>query len=126
MLEPCKTFEFEVRSVCLFDTSQYVNLTFQTRCPTSIKEVEENGLQLTAFPNPYQDILYLEVLLNEPSPLSCKIYNTLGYTLAHKQVNERKKQHLLEWSALNHYPPGVYILEVRSVEKISAIKIQKL
>jgi serine protease len=126
MLEPCKTYEFEVRSVCLFDTSQYVKLIFQTRCPTFVEDVDKNGLKISAFPNPYHSVLYLEVMQDEPSIINCRIYNMLGHTLSEKKINDIKKHHLVEWNTFDTYAPGVYIMEVRSGNKVSAIKIQKL
>jgi serine protease len=125
MLEPCKTYEFEVRSVCLFDTSSYVNLTFNTRCPTSVDEGVYSGMRLSAFPNPFSHTFFLEVLLDQPSALQFRVLSMLGTTISQKRVNEVKLQHVVEWPELANLPAGIYLMEVRSGDRFAVVKVQK-
>jgi subtilisin family serine protease len=125
MLEPCKTYEFEVRSVCLFDTSSYVNLTFNTRCPTSVDRDLKSGMLLTAFPNPFSHTFFLEVLLDKPSALQFRVLTLLGSTIGQKQVSDVKLQHVVEWPELANLPSGIYLIEVRSGDRFTVVKVQK-
>ncbi|GAA5222260.1 S8 family serine peptidase [Membranihabitans marinus] len=51
-LDECKPYEFQVRSVCYYDTSSYsLSYEFQTDCPTSIDGVELSN-EVHIYPNP--------------------------------------------------------------------------
>jgi serine protease len=124
-LRECSTYEFEVRTVCLFDTSAYVNYTFDTRCPTNIKEWDQNNISIRAFPNPYSDIIYFEIKLEDAGALAFKVYNTLGASVLSRRIDNVQRDHFLEISELSHLPPGIYFVEIQSGNRRTTFKIQR-
>lgn len=125
-LIPCTSYDFELRTICEFDTSAYQVFTFETMCATNYDIVEIEGIQLTAYPNPFSDVLHMNLILDQPSDIGIRVTDISGTTI---YVNNNERLPAGEHDILMHHmynkPPGMYIIEVmtnRGVLTTKAIK----
>jgi hypothetical protein len=125
-LKECTTYEFEVRTVCLFDTSAYVNYTFNTRCPTNTREWNENNISIRAFPNPFSDIIYFDIKLKEASGINIQVFNTLGTPILLRKSENVQLEHQVEIRELSQLLPGIYFVQIQSGERRTTFKIQRI
>lgn len=125
-LAPCKKYDFELRSVCLFDTSEYVRLTFDTDCPTSIPWVNLEDLNIRAYPNPFTHVLYLDFHQVKANDLSIHLYNTLGQLVRHTRlVISDQSSSLVELNSFEDLPQGIYFAEIIAGQHRAAVKLLK-
>ncbi|MBX2817410.1 MAG: S8 family serine peptidase, partial [Saprospiraceae bacterium] len=111
-LEECTEYEFQVNTVCAFDTSGYTeSLVFTTTClmtPTVDIAIEDN---INVYPNPFQS----EVLVDFREPLAGSVRVDL-YDLQGRQV-VRSQMHtahagVIKLQALDALPNGIYFLKI--------------
>jgi serine protease len=124
-LQECNTYEFEVRSVCLFDTSEYVRIIFETQCPTATYDFDNGIVQVIGYPNPFNDHVFISVLQNNPEPLAIRMYNNLGQLIQSQRSNQTGIEQLFEIQGLSNVNPGVYFIEISSTNYRKTIKFIK-
>jgi serine protease len=112
-LEPCTSYDFEVRTICLFDTSAYQRITFTTICPTSTEVVQDLGIQMKVMPNPFQSLLQTQITIDRPTKASLVVTDITGRQILFQDLSflNAGEQTIAIPSAVN-WAPGVYILEI--------------
>ena len=112
-LQPCTSYDFEVRTICLFDTSAYQRITFTTICPTSTEVVQDLGIQMKVMPNPFQSLLQAQIAIDRPSKATMIVTDIAGRQVLFQDLSflNAGEQSIAIPSAVN-WAPGVYILEI--------------
>lgn len=111
-LEQCTSYDFQLRTVCLFDTSAYQTLTFTTICPTSTSVVEDLNLKVSVNPNPFVDQFQAQLQLEQASSVEMKVTDISGRVIYFKNMNKMNGgEHAIMLDGLSRWPPGMYILE---------------
>lgn len=109
--EPLATGTFFWRvtasNACGGATSAASSFTVQTTTATR----EPLNWEVTHFPNPARDQVFLEFTGDPPSSLQLEIFNSEGQQLA----NQKHRYPLTNLQIdLSDYPPGIYFLRLRS------------
>lgn len=111
-LEQCTSYDFELRTVCLFDTSAYQILTFTTICPTNTSIVEDLNLKVSVNPNPFIDQFQARLQLEQSSGVEIKVTDLSGRVIYFKNMNRMDSgEHSILLDGLSKWSPGMYILE---------------
>jgi hypothetical protein len=103
-----------------------VKLTGNPEVLVGVKEFSQEGINMTAFPNPSTGACYLRYVLAEPQTVNVSVYNTLGETVYLESLNTNAgtTTHTLN---LEHLPQGNYsvIITLKNntvTKKITIIK----
>ena len=97
-----------------------VNMTYTGKTILGISD-EAIVSGFTAYPNPVQDVLNLDISLLSASTVTCEMYNFTGQVVAHETSSLGKGENKLQINlgALN---AGIYTLRMTSPEGISIVK----
>lgn len=89
---------------------------------TSVNENNVTNIQLSVYPNPADEIFNINFSLNNTTPVSVNIYNTLGETLKNIEAGTLQKgKHSLQVDARN-FAKGIYVCEMNVGGKIQTVK----
>jgi len=112
-LEMCTFYDFEVRTICLFDTSAYQRLTFETLCPLTSTNVQDIGVEAAFSPNPFSDLVQLHLRLNQSSKAKIIVSDMTGRSVYFDDLQTLPAgEHHVLLTNLNHWKPGMYIVEI--------------
>ncbi len=96
-LQPCTAYEIEVRVFCALGYSEYVGGIYHTDCSVDAEDLSADALALRAYPNPFTDMVQIEVALAGAREVTLKGYDATG-----KQVFEQGPVWM--HSGVNLYP----------------------
>ena len=104
-LEPCTTYEWCVRTICGFDTSDCSGLqTFTTDCA---RTVGGDFVNARLFPNPTASTVYLHIEVSEPADILLEVFDATGRRIhAESAGTTYAHQASLEMTG---QAPGVYV-----------------
>lgn len=125
-LKDCTLYEFQVRSVCYYDTSSFSPIyVFGTDCPTST-DPNDYSDQITLFPNPSDgnitvDLGDLSAFL-PADEVTITLYSTTGREV--KRATERFGQERIsfQWQDL---PQGMYLMKIQVNDQYALKKLMK-
>jgi serine protease len=111
-IHPCLNYEYQVRQICMSDTSDYSpSLFFETPCLNTTvlntDQVEESDLVI--FPNPFQDRIFVQGLSGQRVLL--RFTDLRGQILDQQEIAMAPSK--LTYAPPPDLPSGVYLLEVR-------------
>ncbi len=127
-LEKCKSYEVQLRTVCLFDTAGYqVNYILETDCDVAVKEINPLVHSLQTFPNPFDDYFTVRFNSNETGTHHLTMYSVQGQVLSRKTVfADAGIPSEVRMDELNHCAPGLYFLVVEKDGKSASQKIVRI
>lgn len=108
-------------SVALTDTIIYWLRQFST--PTSIADARISKTGLTAYPNPFDDVLFMEVDNYSPGIYEIRIIDDLGREVRKKEKYSSDNSWRLD--NLGNISPGIYTLEFSNGKERVSIRIVK-
>ncbi len=121
-LEPCFEYEYQVRTICSSGFSSYSDPDyFSTSCVTDLSESANNELQMLVFPNPFEDVLRIQLNNKRDEDLTIKVYDVMGTLVKQIHNNLLSNQELISLD-LGSLESGVYFLEIED-EVLKVVKI---
>lgn len=124
-LAMCEFYDFEIRTICEFDTTQFQRLTIQTKCATSTREINSDELSVEMYPNPVNDFLLINALSPDSKSITLTLYSITGSIVMQKLENLTSGQTDIQWHGLSKLTPGMYILNIQTEKGILSRKIVK-
>jgi serine protease len=124
-LTMCEFYDFEIRTICEFDTTQFQRLTIQTMCPTSTREINSDELTVELYPNPVNDFLLINAFSPDSKSITLTLYSLTRSVLMQKQEKLTQGQTDIQWHGLSKLTPGMYILNIQTEKGILSRKIVK-
>ncbi len=127
-LNKCKTYEVQVRTVCVSDTTSYgPNYLLKTDCDVAVKELDPFLASFDVFPNPVTDKVSVRLRPGTSGDHTLTIYSIQGQALQQKVVYADTHSTLeVNFEQLNAYPPGLYFIVVRKDGQSATKKIIKM
>ncbi len=103
-----------------------VKLTGNPEVFVGLKDLDKEGMTITAFPNPSSGMCYLRYVLTEPQTVNVSLYNTLGELVYMESLNTNPGT-VTQALSLEHLPQGNYSVVLdcknnRVTKKITIIK----
>ena len=120
-------YEVQIRTICLFDTTSYMeNYILATACDTGVA-VKEPIAFLSSFlvyPNPTSDVAFVRMIPVETGMHAISIYNMQGKILDHQSVfGDANQPSTITLESVNRLPQGLYFV---TIEKDGQRATQKL
>jgi hypothetical protein len=127
-LEKCKSYEVQVRTVCLADTTSYAtNYMLETDCDVAVKELDPLLAAFDVFPNPVSDKVFIRLQPQTSGDHALTIYSLQGQPLQQKIVHADINTTLeVDFDQLGNLPSGLYFIVVRKDGLTATKKIIKL
>ncbi len=76
---------------------------------------------INAYPNPFNDVLNIEVNLEKPTALEVEVMDTLGRVLRVSKIDAVRSKHLVQVQGLDY--KGVMLVKVRSEGKYGVVRV---
>lgn len=113
-LTECTPYEYQVKTICPSDTSEYSpSFFFTTRCAPNALEILEEQLNLSVYPNPFNDQLYVNMNLTEGQELQVEILNTVGQTIVGRDIGYQRTGLLqLQLKLPDNLSSGIYFIKI--------------
>jgi hypothetical protein len=94
---------------------------------TSSRDLIENRIEVTAFPNPVRDYLNLAFSIENASEVDLEIISITGQTMLRKQLGIRSAGEHTETLNMDSFQDGIYMLKLNTGDSIhtSRIKVVK-
>ncbi len=124
-LSMCEFYDFEIRTICEFDTTQFQRITVQTMCPTSTREINSDELSVELYPNPVNDFLLVNAFSPDSKSITLTLYSITGSVMMQKQEKLTQGHTDIQWHGLSKLIPGMYILNIQTEKGILSRKIVK-
>ncbi len=127
-LEKCKSYEVQVRTVCVSDTTSYnTNYILTTDCDVAVVEVSPLLASFDVFPNPATDRVSVRLQPLSSGEHDITIYTIQGHPIQHKVVHATVNSRLeVDFEQLDDYPTGLYFIVVRKDGQSATKKLIKL
>jgi serine protease len=111
-LQPCTEYDFELLTICQFDTSALQILTFTTACPTHTEEISIDGITINTFPNPFSDKIITSIQLDQLTDVKVRMVDISGKTIYFENPGKLSPgNHSIIMDKFDRFPPGFYLLE---------------
>ncbi len=129
-LEPCTSYEIQVRRICTFDTSKYtISFILMTECPNSVIDPEfAEILSVKAFPNPFNQTLYLraEIADMHSGDYALRIFDINGRLISNRtHYLPGGVETQISIDQLSNSPPGIYFIEITDGIRRKVLKVIK-
>ena len=127
-LEKCKTYEVQIRTVCLSDTTSYgFNYLLESDCDVAVEEVNPLLASFLVYPNPVTENVSIRLLPTETGNHSVALYTMQGQQVEQKTLYaETNIVSEIRFDQLHAYPPGLYFVVVSKDGKTATKKLVKL
>jgi hypothetical protein len=127
-LEKCKTYEVQIRTVCLSDTTSYDSIyLLETDCDVAVKDENPLLASFNVFPNPTNDFVVLRLQALETGDHNISLFNMQGQRMNSKVIYaETNAVREVRFDALDAYPPGLYFVVVEKNGRTATKKIIKM
>jgi hypothetical protein len=124
-LEACTQYEFQVRSVCIYDTSTYTeSFIFLSFCQTSAQDVPDR-ITVDVFPNPFQDYLNIGITVADGGKAQFGLYDLQGRSVFKKFIPVLSNNRYLMTEQLGYLPPGIYFAQIYINGNVATKKLIK-
>jgi hypothetical protein len=127
-LVKCTSYEVQVRTVCLQDTTSYDSIyILETDCDVAVEDVDPLLSSINVYPNPAVDVAFVKFVPLYSGEFTLSIVSPTGQRLfAEKVFAESNKEQLLELSDIGQFVPGLYFIVIESEGRRSLSKLLKL
>jgi len=113
--------------VATHGNGMYSNKIFE---PSAIRESDFVELKCNVFPNPFAELVSIEVRTEEPAALHLRVLDVSGKLISEMSGRTRSGKVLFQWNGKdrrgNRIPAGEYFAVIQSGEKAVGIKLLKL
>lgn len=124
----CTDYEFQVRTVCPQDFSEYTeSFLYSTSCVSSTEDLtkSENINALNVYPNPFSDQISVDFELKKSSNVTIKMTNLSGQLLQLQELdNLGEGNHHAEFQPTG-LAAGMYIIQVATEDEVVIRKVVK-
>lgn len=113
-LTKCTTYEVQIRTVCLEDTTSYgIIYSLVTDCDVAVEDLSELLSNFEVFPNPTTDYTDIRVDSKSPGEHALSIFSTQGILLHSRKlyINQNQSTHI-RLGEIAQYPPGLYFIVI--------------
>ena len=127
-LEKCKTYEVQIRTICVWDTTGYNKIyLLKTDCDVAVTEINPLLASFKLYPNPTTDFVTLKLQALESGDHNVTLYNMQGQRVQHEVVFAAKNEVTeVRFDNLESYPPGLYFAVVEKNGKSMTKKFIKM
>jgi hypothetical protein len=126
-LEKCETYVLQTLSVCVQDTSSWLEFIFETECPDAVRDEPQIVHYWHAYPNPFADHLTLEFKPIFSADGVLRLYNLYGVELQNEKFTMQQDAiQRLQMGGLAALPSGVYLLSLEVNQRKQVLKAIKL
>lgn len=116
-LEECSEYEFRTRTQCGADFTEYTeSVVYSTQCVNSIEGLDDSFISI--YPNPFNDIVTIELGLKDYTNMSYEVYNQVGAIVQKANLGNAKK-HQVAFGAISS---GVYYIRIMENSKTITYK----
>ena len=127
-LSKCNMYEFQIRTVCIEDTTSYDSIyVLETDCDVAVDPVDPLLANVHLFPNPVTDYVNVRIEAIESGEYHLSVYNLHGQSLYFENVfvdqGSVTDHHIPD---LNQLLPGLYIVVIEKDGRRSTHKMVKL
>jgi hypothetical protein len=102
---------------------------FSSSSPVYLGSVPETGkegnLKVRAYPNPFEDFLWLEYESGVTAPVRVTVFNTFGQLIKTVDKKDSKKGKMTENIDLRNVPAGIYLVRIEAGNAVTCIKVIK-
>lgn len=127
-LEKCKTYEVQIRTICVNDTTSYnENYLLETDCDVAVRDLHPFLTTFNSYPNPTTDVVTLRMQPYSSGQYAVALYNMQGQKIS-QDVRYADAETVTEirFDQLVSYPSGLYFIVVERDGKTATRKIVKL
>lgn len=113
-LEPCKTYEAQVLTVCAADTAGYIkNYLLESDCNTSVNEIPEWLSSVNVYPNPTYNDINIKIHTVESGEYKFAVHNMSGFILASAKVHlDANAEGTWTFNESSSLAPGMYVITI--------------
>ncbi|MDQ3017180.1 MAG: S8 family serine peptidase [Bacteroidota bacterium] len=115
-LDKCTTYEVEIRTVCLEDTTSYGTIyLLETDCDVAVENVPDLLSHFEMFPNPANTFTDIRFTSTKQGEHSITIFNTYGVRLSSRKIYSNTGiQISTRLNEISLYPPGLYFIIIEN------------
>ena len=127
-LSKCTTYEVQVRTVCISDTTSYDSVyLLETGCDVAVEETDPLFTHFKIYPNPVTDYVMIELQAIENGVHQLSIFNLQGQKLYSADVYADGNNRLeLRIEDVETFPPGIYFINIVKDGKSETMKMVKM
>lgn len=126
-LEKCKTYEVEIRTICLFDTSRYEPFLLKTGCDVAVKDPVDLLFSFVVYPNPTSSNAFAQISPVESGKYYVRVYSMQGQVLEQQSIYAESNQiSTITLDAVNEFPQGLYFVTIEKDGKRATQKLIRL
>ena len=127
-LEECVNYEYQIRTVCPQELSDYSeSFLFTSECASSTTELFESTEDITnvlVYPNPFKDQINIKLDLQQAGDISINLFDINGKLLiTQNQTNIGIGEHLFNLNNSVPLPSGMYFLRVATENSVITKKL---
>jgi hypothetical protein len=125
-LEVCTSYDLRIRSICENALGDYLLYTVETECVNGTEETEAGVIDMTVFPNPFEEQVTVDIILAQSSNIEVEVINATGQVVSYSEFGRLSAgQNKLPMSDLNHLSSGIYFVRVITDEGMLIERIVK-
>jgi hypothetical protein len=125
-LQKCSTYILRVLSVCVQDTSSWLEFEFETKCPNAVDNIIPLADRFIAYPNPFNEQVSVSMIPQISGSARLRLFDLMGRELFVRTLrltpDEEQVIELTQLSALHH---GVYLLVLEADGRTQVLKLVK-
>ncbi|HZV71599.1 MAG TPA: S8/S53 family peptidase [Saprospiraceae bacterium] len=126
-LDKCKSYEFQIRSICLTDTTSFSTYIFETKCDVAVKEETSLLAAFEVYPNPAVDFAVIRLQAIESGEYHFSVFNSFGQIIKASSVYvDATKEKEIRMDDMNAYPNGLYFIMIEKDGKVMTKKLVKM
>jgi len=114
-LDVCTTYDVRVRSICESALGNYLEFTVQTECVNGTENAEAGVVDWTVYPNPFDNEVFMDLILDKRSNVSLEIMTPTGQVLTARSLGSLPAgQNKIELNELGFLAVGVYFVRMET------------
>jgi hypothetical protein len=113
-LDVCTKYDIRLRSICSFALGAYQEYVQQTACLSASGDPQVQVLEWQAYPNPWQDRIFVDVILEKPATnVDAGLYLMDGRLMHAVKLGDLSSgQHRFELKLPSELPAAMYLLRL--------------
>jgi hypothetical protein len=106
-------------------TVQFTLTGTACRLRTAIGDLNDHGLSLEVYPNPFDELLMVNLIVEAPSNGNLRVMDVIGKELVGRELELIPGSNTLTLDFENQIAEGIYFLEVRLKDEVKVVKLVK-
>lgn len=125
-LEVCTDYEIRVRSICENGLGDYLIYPAKTHCLTGAEEAIAGIYEMNAFPNPFEDHLFVDFILANRADVTVELIGLRGEIIHSQQLNNLTQgQHKVDLNVDDNLSTGVYFVRILTNQGMKVARVIK-